>query len=121
MLVRTWTENARQGSVEIKHERVTAATITSVLQDLRAAYEAMFGLHQQLMYSLQTIIARGDGRPTTLTSCQAADPLARRPSRRGRLELHGGTPAAHRSLRITRQSRRLPCRSLVGMWGRLAA
>jgi len=65
VLVRTWTENVRQGSIEIKHERVTAATITSVLQDLKAAYEAMFGLHQQLMYSLQAILARGEGRPTT--------------------------------------------------------
>ena len=54
-------------------------------------------------------------RPTILTSCQAADPLARRPSRRGRLELHGGTPAARRSLRIFRQSRRLPCRGEAGM------
>jgi len=68
MLVRTWTEKARQGSIEIKNERVTEATITSVLQDLKVAYEAMFGLHRQLMYSLQTILARGEGRPTILTS-----------------------------------------------------
>ena len=32
----------------------------------------------------------------------------------GGSELLGGTPAAHRSLRITRQSRRPPCRSEAG-------
>src|SRR5947199_5777445 len=32
----------------------------------------------------------------------------------GGSELHGGTPAAHRSLRIFRQSRRLPCRGGAG-------
>ena len=45
---------------------------------------------------------------------KAAGPLARRPGRLGRLELHGGMVAAHRSLRIFRQSRRPPCRGEAG-------
>src|ERR1051325_5347926 len=52
---------------------------------------------------------------------KAAGPLARRRSRLGRLQLHAGTAAAPRSLRITRQSRRLPCRSVVGMVGGLCS
>src|SRR5205823_3732519 len=48
---------------------------------------------------------------------KAAGPLARRPSRLGRLELHGGMAAAHRSLRIFRQSRRPPRRGEAGMRG----
>ena len=44
-------------------------------------------------------------RLTALSSCQAAGPLARRPSRLGRLELHGGMAAAPRSLRTLVVSR----------------
>jgi hypothetical protein len=45
------------------------------------------------------------GHLTALTSCQAANPLDRRPSRLGRLELHGGMAGAHRSLRTSVVSR----------------
>jgi hypothetical protein len=53
---------------------------------------------------------------------QADKPPVRWPGGRaasGGSELHGGTPAAHRSLRIFRQSPRLPCRVGAGMWGGL--
>ena len=43
------------------------------------------------------LAGRKPNYPHKLT--KAAGPLARRPSRLGRLELHGGTPAAVRSCR----------------------
>ena len=48
---------------------------------------------------------------------KAAGLRARRRSRLGRLQLRGVTPAARRSVRITRQSRRLLFRCEVGMVG----
>jgi hypothetical protein len=57
--------------------------------------------------------------PHKLTKPPGPGPAAEAAS--GGSELHGGMAAAHRSLRIPRQSRRPPCRGEAGTWGGFAA